>query len=84
MMSLFWFVFWMGLTILAFAAGISLRVRLREEIDSGRPRVDDEAVRAILETGVLQTDEDEPLDMGEIDDEERRFWSEPWDEPEEW
>ena len=84
MITLFWFVFWVGLTILAFAAGISLRVRLHDEVDQGRPTVDDDAVRAILETGVLSTEEDEPLDQGEIDEEERRFWSENWDEPEEW
>ena len=45
--------------------------------------VDDGAVSQILEKGVLALDEDEPLDQREIDDEERRFWSERWDEPEE-
>ena len=39
---------------------------LREEVEMGRPVVDDEAVRAILETGTLVTDEDEPLDQQEI------------------
>ena len=84
MLTVFWLVFWLGLTVLAFAAGISLRVRLREDVDEARPVVDDEAVRAILETGRLVTDEDDPLDQSEIDEEERRFWSENWDEPEEW
>ena len=84
MMTLFWFVFWVGLSMLAFAAGVSLRVRLRDEVDSGSPVVDDEALRTILETGVLAADDDEPLDTGEIDDEEGRFWNESWDEPEEW
>jgi len=72
--------FLVGLTV---ASGILFRYRL-----SGRkpktPTVDDAAVRAILETGVLVTDEDEPLDLESIDEEERRFWSEKWDEPEEW
>jgi hypothetical protein len=32
----------------------------------------------------LVTDEDAPLDWGEIDEEERRFWSERrWEEPDE-
>ena len=84
MMTLFWFVFWAGLTILAFAAGVSLRVWLREELKVVPHSLDDEGVRAILETGTLVTDEDEPLDLGEIDEEERRFWSENWEEPEEW
>ena len=46
--------------------------------------VDDEALDAILITGTLTADEDEPLDIREIDEEERKFWSESWDEPEEW
>jgi len=66
------------------ASAVLLRVRLREQVASRRPRVDDDAVRAILERGVLVTDEDEPLDLDEIDEEERRFWSESWDEPDEW
>jgi len=69
MLTLFWFVFWLGLTVLAFAAGVSLRVRLKDE--------------AILETGRITTEEDEPTDRREVDEEERRFWSEEWDEPEE-
>ena len=83
MLTLFWFTFWVGLAVLAFAAGVSLRVRLRDEIHSSSPVVDDDAVRAILDTGSLATDEDEPLQAREIDEEERRFWSENWDEPEE-
>jgi hypothetical protein len=84
MFSLFWILFWGGLTGLVFVAGLSLRNRLRERLATREPRVDDEAVRAILETGRLVTDEDEPLDWEEIEEEERRFWSESWDEPDEW
>jgi hypothetical protein len=84
MFSLFWILFWGGLTGLVFVAGLSLRTRLRERLAAREPRVDDEAVRAILETGRLVTDEDEPLDWEEIEEEERRFWSESWDEPDEW
>ena len=83
MLTLFWFVFWVGLAALAFAAGVSLRVRLRDDLDASRPVVDDDAIRAILNTGRLATDEDEPLEAQEIDEEERRFWSENWDDPEE-
>ena len=83
MLTLFWFVFWLGLTVLAFAAGVSLRVRLKDEVEAGRPVVDDEVVRAILDTGRITTEEDEPTDRREVDEEERRFWSEEWDEPEE-
>jgi hypothetical protein len=65
------------------ASGLLLRGRIRRRLARGVPAVDDRAVRRILETGVLPGDEDEPLDEGEIDEEERPFWSERWDEPEE-
>ena len=84
MLTVFWLVFWAGLIVLAFAAGISLRVRLREQVAPRMPVVDDEAVEVILATGTLTTDDDEPLDISEIDEEERKFWSESWDEPDEW
>jgi hypothetical protein len=83
MLALFWLVLFAGLIVLAFAAGISLRVRLREHVHPRTPVVDDQAVETILSMGTLTVEEDEPLDIEEIDDEERRFWSESWDEPEE-
>ena len=83
MIALFWIVFWAGLVVLAFAAGISLRVRLRGHVRPRIPVVDDEALDAILTTGTLTAEDDEPLDIRDIDEEERRFWSESWDEPEE-
>jgi hypothetical protein len=84
MVPLFWFGFWAGLTVLALAAGVSLRTRLRERIDAPRPVIDDEAVEEILQSGTIVTSEDEPLDLGDIDEEERKFWSESWNEPDEW
>lgn len=84
MFSFFWILFWGSLTLLVFVAGLSLRSRLRERLASREPRVDDDAVRSILETGRFVTEEDEPLDWEEIEEEERRFWSESWDEPDEW
>ena len=63
MLKLFWFVFWAGLSLLAIAAGVSLRTRVRHASDAERPLVDDDAVRAILETGRLITSDDEPLDI---------------------
>lgn len=84
MLTLFWLVFWVGLSALAFAAAVSLRVRLNQDADGVGPVVDDEALRAIMDTGTLTTDEDEASDLREIDQEERRFWSEDWEEPEEW
>ena len=69
---------------LVVASGVNLRLKLRERLGAGTPVVDDRAIRAILEEGVLTTEDDPPLDLDEIDEEERRFWSESWDEPDEW
>jgi hypothetical protein len=69
--------------VLAIAACIIGYVRRRAWFSPPDPRVDDDAVRTILATGSLNVDEDEPLDLREIGEEEERFWSETWDEPEE-
>ncbi len=63
MLALFWFVFWAGMVLLAFAAGVSLRVRLRDHLRPRIPIVDDQALEAILNIGTLKSDEDEPLDL---------------------
>lgn len=65
------------------ASGLRLRGRIRRRLARSVPVVDDRAVSQILETGTLAIDDDEPLDQSEIDERERRFWSETWDEPEE-
>lgn len=83
MLTLFWTVLWMALLALMVGAGVRLHLRRRELMASPLPLVDDAAIHAILETGELSVD-DEPLDLSEIDEREERFWSENWDEPEEW
>ncbi|MGE0157846.1 MAG: hypothetical protein AB7T31_00465 [Gemmatimonadales bacterium] len=80
---LIWFTFWGILTVLVIAACILVYVRRRASFARRTPRVDDDAVKAIVETGALAIDDDEPLDMREIEEQEERFWSETWDEPEE-
>lgn len=76
---------WGLFALLAGAAGIRHLARLRAtRPQSGTPRVDDEAIRRILETGTLPTGRDEPLDMDEAARAEEEFWSQPWDEPEEY
>jgi hypothetical protein len=85
MLTLFWVVFWAGISALVLAAGVTLHVRRKEAIDSLAPVVDDDVLDQILTTGEVWVDEDEPLDLEGIDDEEERFWSESWDEPtEDW
>jgi hypothetical protein len=83
MLTLLWIVLWLALSTLMVAAAVRMHVRRRELTASPIPRVDDAAVDAILETGELRV-EDEPLDLTEIDQREERFWSESWEEPEEW
>lgn len=82
MLTLFWIVFWAGLTGLAFLAGLSLRTRLPGGLVRRSPVIDDDAINQILTMGELTVDD--PLDLDEIEEEEERFWSESWDEPEEW
>ena len=96
MLSVFWIAFWGGLALLAVAAGVSVHVRRRELLASSVPTVDDDAIERILTTGelpardvhpvdlTLLVEDEGPLDLEEIDDEENRFWSESWDEPTEW
>jgi len=79
-----WVAFWGFLVVLMVVAAVALRMRLRRRLAARRLTVDDDAIREIIHEGTLATDEDEPLDLREIDEEERRFWSEQWDEPEEW
>lgn len=72
------------LVTLLGVAGIRLRGRIRRRLARRVPVVDDRAMEQILETGVLAVEDDSPLDQDEIDEEERHFWSEQWDEPEPW
>jgi len=83
MLDLFWIVLWLALATLMVGAALRVHVR-RKELTASPLRVDDAAIHAILERGELTVDEDEPLDLVEIDEREERFWSESWDEPEEW
>ena len=81
MITLFWLVLWAGLAALIVAAGVTLHLRRKEAIAAETLVVDDSVIEQILETGEVFVEDDEPLDLNEIDDEEERFWSESWDEP---
>ena len=76
---------WLALALLAILGGAGVRRLLRAR--SGRQPflIDDDEIRQIEETGMLEVGPDEPLDQDEIDAAERRFWDESsWDEPEQW
>lgn len=80
--ALLWFAF----GALAVLGGLGVRRRLDAHRRGGAPPVDDDAVRKILGTGRLTTGgpDEEPLDLDTIQEEEERFWSERWDEPDPW
>lgn len=80
---------WSLLAVLVLVAGIRHLLRMRAT--RGAPRVDDAAIERILQTGSLRIrddddddDDDEPLDVDEAARAEEEFWSESWDEPEEY
>lgn len=79
---------WISMAALAGVAGLRYLARLRSvRPPGGSPRVDDEALRRILEEGTLSTGEeedDEPLDLEAAARAEEEFWDESWDEPEEY
>ncbi len=68
--------------MLALAAGLIYRSRLGRV--TGRPPLTDDMIRRIEESGYIDVEDDEPLDMQHIRDEEERFLEETtWDEPDE-
>ena len=82
-MFVFWGLVWAGIGALATVACYSVRSRLRRRLRSPAVELDDEAIVRILEVGVFTTDEDEPLDLRHIRQEEETFWEETWDEADE-
>lgn len=65
--------------LLVVAAWVGYRRRLRDAIGG---TLDDGHIRQIENAGRIEVDE--PLDLEEAREEEERFWSEEWDEPEPW
>ena len=77
---MFEFLFGAGFALLAVAAGVSIHLRRRDAY-ARVPVVDDAVIEQIIERGEIYVEDDEPLDLDVIEDEEERFWSESWDEP---
>ncbi|HUG41874.1 MAG TPA: hypothetical protein VMM12_15400 [Longimicrobiales bacterium] len=65
-----------GAALLVAGAGLAVRRRM----DRLRTGLDDEKIRAIEALGRVELED--PLDLVEAAEEEERFWSESWDEPE--
>jgi hypothetical protein len=66
----------------ALLAGFLYRSRLNAALGTGEPALSDDMIRQIEDSGWVEVDE--PLDYREIQEEEARFWEEPWEEPDEW
>lgn len=81
MIALFWLVFWAGLSLLVAAAGVTLYTRRTDGLVARGSRIDDDVIARIIDHGEIFLEDDEPLDLNEIEEEEERFWSESWDEP---
>ena len=83
-MSYFWPLFWGGCGVLLVAAGWRVRIHSRWRGSEPTTSLRDDDVRRILDEGVFDPGEEEPLDLDSISEEERLFWEESWDEPEPW
>ena len=72
------------MALLALAGGLIYRSRL-ERVRGGRRALTDDMIRRIEANGAVQfgEDDDEPLDLRAIREEEERFLNETWDEPDE-
>ena len=76
---------WIALAVLIAAAGIRSRRRVRAHTRSGGTRIDDEAIRRIIDEGELGDAEAERrADREAAAEAEEEFWDEYWDEPEEY
>lgn len=74
------FALWLTvLTVLAVVVRL-----LRSQSGPTRDGVTDEMVRQIEHRGTLRVEEHEPIDINDVRAEEDAFWSETWDEPDEY
>ncbi len=81
-MGSIWIIAWVAACVIAGVAWVRVRLELGRRLRRDAALTDAD-VRAIIETGVLAP-EDEPLDISRVEEEERRFWEQEWDEVEEW
>ena len=81
-LELFWVGFGFGLGAMVISARVSLRLRRSRQVEEKTQILDDQAVDRIIRQGKISINED-VLDLKAIENEEERFWSENWDEPEE-
>ena len=81
-LELFWVGFGSGLGAIVISSRVRLCLRQSRKVEEKAQILDDQAVDRIIRQGKISINED-VLDLKAIEDEEERFWSENWDEPEE-
>ena len=69
---------------MAACAGVLIRLRVLRRTGRIGGHLSEGDVRQIVESGSLSMDDDEPLDLYQAEEAEKRFWSESWDEAEEY
>ncbi len=72
------------LAALVVVGGLLFRGRLRRTVDGRDPMTDDPLLREILAESDADIPEDPPLDEDAIREAEDDFWSESWDQAEDW
>ncbi|RMH14741.1 MAG: hypothetical protein D6701_10970 [Gemmatimonadetes bacterium] len=83
LMRFAWPLVWAVLGLLLVWVWVAHRRRLEALRRPPDVTLDDADIQRIVEEGILETPEDEPLDLDRIRDEEAEFWREEgWDEPE--
>lgn len=70
----------LGMALLALAAGLAARRRIRRQ--TREQRLSEEMIRRIEREGEVRYESREPLDLDAIREEEDGFWEQTWDEPE--
>lgn len=80
---MFMIFFYGALAVLVLVAGYVYRTRLGARGGAAGSLTDD-MIRQIEEEGRLRLEHPEPLDLNEIREAEEQFWSESWDEPDEY
>lgn len=74
-------LFWIALAVLAIFAGVRVALRVRRGSGGEVRRLSDEEIRRLEAGGSIEISA--PTDLREVAEEEERFWSESWDEPDE-
>ncbi len=75
-------LFWILLAVLAVIGGVIGVERVRSA-RYRRPHITDDMIRRVEDDGELWVEDEEPLDLESIREEEERFFDD-WDEIEEW